>query len=51
MTTVVATPRVGGSLTALLALVSLLVLGSGVAFFMLEARPGPAAAALPGSAH
>src|SRR5882724_10686364 len=43
MTTAVATPRVGGRLTALLALVALLVLGSGIAFFVLEARPGPAA--------
>ena len=39
MTTAVATPRVGGSLTALLALVAVLVLGSGAAFLVLEARP------------
>src|ERR1700737_128105 len=39
MTTAVATPRAGGSLTALLALVAVLVLGSGAAFFVLEARP------------
>src|SRR5690348_16895114 len=44
MTTVVAAPRLGGSLTALLALVAVLVLGSGVAFFVLEARSTPAAA-------
>ena len=31
MSTAVATPRIGGSLTALLALVALLVLASGVA--------------------
>jgi twitching motility protein PilJ len=45
MTTAVATPRVGGSLTALLALVAVLVLGSAVAFFVLEARPSAAATA------
>jgi twitching motility protein PilJ len=43
--TTVATSRAGGGLTALLALVALLVLGSGIASFMLEARPSPAAAA------
>src|SRR6267142_2551800 len=45
MTTAAATPRVGGSLTALLALAAVLVLGSGIAFYMLEARSGPAATA------
>ncbi|MDB6105391.1 MAG: chemotaxis protein, partial [Gammaproteobacteria bacterium] len=42
MTTAVATPRVGGSLTGLLALVAVLVLGSGAAFLVLEARPSSA---------
>ena len=38
MTTAVATPRIGGGLIALLAVVALLVLGSGIAFFMLDGR-------------
>ncbi|MFL6600579.1 MAG: methyl-accepting chemotaxis protein [Steroidobacteraceae bacterium] len=42
MTTAVATPRVGGGLTALLAVVAVLVLGSGIAFYMLEGRSSPA---------
>src|ERR1700730_12093755 len=43
MTTAVATPRWGGSLTAMLALVALLVLASAVAYFALEGRPTSAA--------
>jgi len=42
MSTAVATPRVGGSLTALLALVAVLVLGSGIAYFSLEGKDGGA---------
>ena len=38
MSTAVATPRIGGSLTALLALVASLVVASGVAYFALEGR-------------
>jgi twitching motility protein PilJ len=44
MTTAVATPRLGGSLTAMLALVALLVLASAIAYFALEGRPTSAAA-------
>src|SRR3977135_3017500 len=39
MTTAVATPRMGGSLTALLAVVAVLVLASAIAYFALEGRP------------
>jgi twitching motility protein PilJ len=44
MSSAVATPRVGGSLTGLLVLVALLVLASGIGFFVLESRPTAAAA-------
>src|SRR5438105_8465620 len=45
MMAAVAAPRMGGSLTALLALGALLVLGSGAALFVLEARSSPQNAA------
>jgi twitching motility protein PilJ len=45
MTTAVATPRIGGGLIALLALVAVLVLGSGIAFYMLEGGRSSSSAA------
>src|SRR4051794_23787909 len=48
MTTAAATQKVGGGLTALLALVAVLVLASGIAFFALDRRPSaPAAPTVP----
>lgn len=44
MTTAAATPRVGGNLTVLLAIVAVLVLGSGIAFFALAPRSSAPAA-------
>jgi len=44
MSSAVATPRVGGSLTGLLALVALLVVASGIGFFLLQNRASVTAA-------
>ncbi len=45
MMTAAATPRIGGSLTALLAFVALLVVASGIAFYSLQDRSGSTSAA------
>ena len=43
MTTAAAAPKVGGNLTALLSLVAVLLLGSGIAYFVLDSHTGAAA--------
>ena len=48
MSSAVATQKFGGGLTGLLVLVALLVLASGIGFFVLENRPtAPVAATVP----